>query len=305
MRPDQKISVALRRLGDPDGLDWSRRYATRPLVELNTMLAAGVAPVHLQSFIADRARASGRYDEFLRIEAVRLLNEYFPEGFSKSDNQQYGLASSWVMWSGIVEPSHEELARDVWNLVTKTLRENSEWCPQRPDDELLLAAFAGRSFAPTEGSKRLAAALRRMEQEAALGNLPYSDHRAVANLQCLPAGYGWLYGLYSVDGQVCNGGFEQYYDNTGGAAACLAMAGYRMIGRQDFAAIVAESLAHAQTLPEFRARLPNCEGIPLKSLPARPFEELDEAYYTLKRAEKSNWLEAAIIDLVLAHTEAF
>lgn len=305
MQPDQKISDALARLGERDVLDWARRHATRRLVELNAMLAAGVAPVHLESFMADYARVSGRYDEFVRTEAVRRLNEYFPNGFGKSDSQQYELASGWVMWSSLFEPSHEQLARGVWDLLTKTMRENPAWCPSHPDDELLLAAFASRSFVPTEGSKRLAAVLRRMEREAARDNRPYSELRAVANLRGLPDGYGWVYGLYSVDGQVCNGGFEQFYDNTGGAAACFAIAGYRMIGRHDFAAIVAESLVYAKVLPEFQSALPDCEDALLKDLLPRPFEELDTAYYALRHVEKSSWLEAAIIDLVLTRTESF
>jgi hypothetical protein len=111
--------------------------------------------------------------------------------------------------------------------------------------------------------------------------------------------------LHRVDGQVCNGGFQQFYENTGGAQICLAIAGYRMLNRHDLAAIVVESLAYAKTLPELRTDLPDCENPIPKTLLPRNLDQLDAAYYMLIGAEEFLWLDAAIINLILTRPEFF
>lgn len=303
MTSEDKIRLALTRLGEANGLEWARRHASKPLVELNRALDAGVAPVDLERFLADSARDSGRYDEFVRIEAMRRLNEFFPRGFGNSERQQFGLSSGWAMWASLFEPSRKRLARDAWEALTQTLKEHPGWCPSQPDDELLLAAFEGTSFAPSEGATKLAAAVRRMEREAAKGNRPYSDVRAVRNFFRLPPGYGWIYGLYSVDGQVCNGGFLQFYENTGGLATHLAIDAYRALGRDDFCSIVTESLVYAIKNTDL---VDKAVALPKEPIgPARAFEKLDAAYDGQSREAGPDWLDAALTELVVEHPEFF
>jgi hypothetical protein len=126
MQPEERIRQALAQLGEGNVLDWARKHATRSLVELSAVLAAGVAPIDLERFMADCARDSGRFDEFVRDQAVRRLNENFPNGFGNSNKQQYGLAAGWAMWAGLFEPSHQHLAKDTWDRLGKTLREHPD-----------------------------------------------------------------------------------------------------------------------------------------------------------------------------------
>jgi hypothetical protein len=190
MDGEQRIQSALRRLGIDDVLEWARQHATVSLVDLNEMLNAGVAPVELECFMADAASKTGRYDQFVRTEAVRRLNEYFPQGFGKSDKQQFGLASAWAMWSSLFEPMHKRSARAAWDVIKSTMRGYPHWCPSSPEDELIAEAFRGRSFAPTEGAKKLTAAVRRMEREAGRDNRPFTHAKAARNLRHVKRGYG-------------------------------------------------------------------------------------------------------------------
>ena len=303
--PPDKIRAALARLGEIDVLDWALRYPTQSLVQLNARLAAGVAPVDLERFMADAARDSGRYDALVRLEAVRRLNEYFPGGFGSCERPENALASAWAMWAGLCEPSQKQLARDVWHTIERTLAEHPQWCPAHADDELLSAAFEGKSLAPTDGGRRFANVLRTIEQELYRDDCHGSTLRVVENLRNLPPGYGLVFGLMSVDGEVCNGGFMQFYENTGGAPARLAIEGFRLIGRHHFAAIVGESLAYAKTIPDLGVALPGSDDpLEVNSAP-RPFESLDQAYYDLRGVEGADWFETALIDMILLHPVLF
>jgi hypothetical protein len=275
------------------------------LVDLNKMLDAGVPPIDLERFMGDVARQTGRYDQFVRTEAVRRLNEYFSQGFGKSERQQYGLASGWAMWACLFEPLHKRSAREAWDLIESAMRHNPHWCPSSPDDELIVGAFRGRSFAPTGGAEKLAAAVRRMEKEIGRDNTPFRHTKAARNLRRVPRGYGWLYGLYAVDGQVCNGGFVQYYENTGGWPTAFAAEAFREIGHVALADIVEESLMSAMLYhPDVIA-----DGIDTpehqKSSSPRWLEELDAAYYAAKKSGEPEWLEIAITELLLTRGADF
>ncbi|MFZ5817882.1 MAG: DMP19 family protein [Bacillota bacterium] len=276
----EKIRAALERIGEQDVLAWARRNATQSLFALNQALGAGVAPVELQRFMAEVARETGRYDQLMRTEAVRNLNQFFPEGYGRSKNQDFGLATAWSMWASLVGAAHKSQARQVWDRLEQTAAQHPDWVPRSPDDPLIAAAFAGSSFEPTAGERRLAEVERRVWQEAERENHPFSVERALANLGRLPPGYGYIYSLYILDGEVCNGGFRQLYDNGYGPAVPLAAEALRTIGREDLALLVEESARHA-----------------------RPLDELDQAYYD--RTRERGWLEIALTDLVLARPDLF
>lgn len=305
MDREQKIQAALSRICATNVLQWAREHATVSLVDLNKMVDAGVAPIDLEHFMAEVARQTGEYDLFVRTEAVRRLNEYFPEGFRQSQRQQYGLASGWAMWASLFEPLHKRLARETWRSLEDTLRDNPDWRPLSPDDELVLRAFQGRSFAPTDGAKKLAAAVRRMNREAGRNNRPFTHAQATRNLSTMPRGYRWLYGLYAVDGEVCNGGFEQYYGNTGGWPTAVAIDAFHEIGADGTAQIVEESLASALLYyPEMIAEEIEVRKN-LNMLAPRPFNELDAAYYASQESDEPEWLEVAMTELVLTHPSEF
>jgi hypothetical protein len=138
-----------------------------------------------------------------------------------------------------------------------------------------------------------------MNREAARNNRPFTHAKAARNLSKLPRGYGWLYGLNVLHGQVCNGGFEQFYENTSGWPTSFAISALREIGQDSMAQLVDESLASALLYcPEMVK-----EGVnrpkSTKVTDPRSFEELDAAYFALDKQMEPEWLDAAMISLLL------
>jgi hypothetical protein len=110
--------------------------------------------------------------------------------------------------------------------------------------------------------------------------------------------------VYAVDGQVCNGGFVQYYENTGGWPTAFAIEAFGEIGLGDFAEIIGVSLVSAMLYyPDLVA---DGVAVPMehKILTPRSFEDLDSAYYAAQRNEPE-WLEVAMIELVMTHRADF
>jgi hypothetical protein len=306
MDAEQRIRAALDRIGETDILTWARRNPTVSLVDLTTMLNAAVAPVSVEEFMADQARRDGRYNDFARTEAIRQLNEYFPGGIGQTKSERYAIASGRSFWSGLFEPSKRQLARETWDELVRALKDRPDWCPSSPDDETVLRIFEDRSFAPSEGARRLADVIRRMEEIRMQGmqdSQPFSESRAAKNFGKAPRGYGWLYGLYALDGQVNNGGFLQYYTNTGGVPTPFAIEAFHALGHASFASIVEESLVSAfQSVPELMSKdVP----VPTQGSDPRSLAELDETYYETERREEAYWLELAMARLVLERASEF
>lgn len=304
MRDEDKILTALSQMGRQDVLEWAAEHPTLSLVELNRLLGAGVAPVALESHMREVALDSGTFDEFVKMEAVRRLTEHFPNGLQYAKNPDFGFASGWAMWASLFEASHKKMAMQVWRSLSDTLRNHPEWCPRDSTDLLVQSAFAGCSFQPSEGAKKLAAAVRRMEGEMERDNQPYSLVRALSNLRQLPPGYGYLHGLYVVDGQVCNGGFLQLYENEYGPSVPLAVEGFRAIGREDLAELVEESLLYAQYKSAWLIkRVVLSIRLAANRQTPRPFGQLDEEYYRL--TQEPEWMEIAMTNLVVSRPDLF
>lgn len=303
---EERIRQALAAHGEDDILDWAAVRLALSLAELNRVLDAGVAPFFLERCMAEAARNSDRYDEFLRAQLVRHLNRQFPNGFAAAD-QAFRTAAAWAMWAGLLEPSHKDEAKEVFVAVVAALRQHPSWCPRHPDDPRLLGIFEGHSFAPSAGAHQLADVERRIEGIVAVDNRPFRHSRAVENLRQEAPGYGFIYSLYLVDGKVCNGGFVQFYGNTGGACTPLAVAGFQEIGRIALASVVEESLSSAlKWHREFLAK--SLHGtVASRSARATPrsLDELDEEYYKLVDDEGTDWLRVALIDLVVSRPELF
>lgn len=220
------------------------------------------------------------------------------------DRQRYGDAAGWSFWASLFEPSQEDRARETWERLMHLMKSNPQWCPKSPDDPLVLSAFGTVGFEPSREKLSFDKAVEFMERVARKGNRRWSDSKAVENLSRVKPGYGLLYGLLSLDGQVCNGGFEQFYENTSGVPAPLAINGFRAIGRDDLAAIVGESIQRAVIeYPELAAELARQSTD--KSRRVRQFGKLDQAYYKLSNAEKPGWLESAMMELVASRRDIF
>jgi hypothetical protein len=100
MSKEAQIRATLESRGIDDVLIWARERASVPLSELNAKLGAGVAPIDLENFMASVAREKGSYDDFVRVEACRSLNRYFPQGIGASKDPKFGASSGWAIWAG-------------------------------------------------------------------------------------------------------------------------------------------------------------------------------------------------------------
>lgn len=300
---EEDIRSALVGLECEDILGWARTNVTRSLAELTETLGAAVPPVAVQRFMAKVARESGRYDEFVRTEAVRKLNEFFPKGFGQSDKQQYGLAAGWAMWVGLIEASHRTSAEEVWKSLSRTLQQFPDWTPRGADDPRVLAAFDGHCFEPTDGAKRLAVVESRLYREVGKDNKPFSHDRVLQNLRGLPPGYGLIYGVNVLDGLVCNGGFIAYYEGTEGTLVPHAVEGYLALGRADLANLVRESVLAARRWHPRIVKALRGYDVPAMIASPRPFDQLEEVYYASNR--KGDWLELALVKLVTTRADLF
>jgi hypothetical protein len=149
--------------------------------------------------------------------------------------------------------------------------------------------------------------LKRTWRIAGDNNPDRDEARTVKNFQNAAKGYGLLYGLYVVDGQVCNGGFIQLYDNTHGGPVPFAIEGLQAIGLHQAAAVVEESLAfmrHAQPdvlLPQLR----QSGAVSQQISEPRPLEVLDDEYYRLTKSDEVCWLDSAVEELIATRPDLF
>jgi hypothetical protein len=67
-------------------------------------------------------------------------------------------------------------------------------------------------------------------------------HEAPA-IRALPLGVRAIYATWLVDAEVNNGGFNQYFFNSSGQYADEALAGYELLGTEDYAAVMRSAIA--------------------------------------------------------------
>jgi hypothetical protein len=87
-------------------------------------------------------------------------------------------------------------------------------------------------------------------------------------LDALPSGTRAIYATWAVDAEVLNGGFNQFFFNPHGALAGEALAGYELLGAEDYAAVMRAAIA---TFEAERERL-----LPFHK--ARSMEAFSESY---------------------------
>jgi hypothetical protein len=160
MDTDGRITTALERIGVTDVLAWAALSPSQSMIELNRSLDADATPYELEQFIAAAARQSGRFEYFVRGQLVRLLCEHFPDGYAASSKKQYGVATTNAFWVPLFEPSHQPAAGVVLDRVIGVMRKYRAWVPQNANDPLLLTAFEGHSFEPSQRACRRAEVLK-------------------------------------------------------------------------------------------------------------------------------------------------
>jgi len=122
-----------------------------------------------------------------------------------------------------------------------------------------------------------------------------SDDGYLSKLRSLPAGIASLYSVHWCDSEVCNGGFHQFFWNTTGIVAPEALEGFRAIGAQELAEIVAEAMAR---LGRIYSRDRRDRQIALASLQAgwrsgEVFEDLDHRFYAWLDSMPNGWHDLA------------
>jgi hypothetical protein len=126
--------------------------------------------------------------------------------------------------------------------------------------------------------------------------------REVQIVRALAPGVRALYVTWLVDGEVNNGGFNQYFWNTRGELAEEAVTGFMLFGAAHHAALMQEAIqARAQEAPEMeRFREDNTLESFSESYEHTKLGELDEKFYEL--AENLSELR---LDLVRRRPDLF
>jgi hypothetical protein len=102
-------------------------------------------------------------------------------------------------------------------------------------------------------------------------------------IRALPPGTQAIYTTYLVDLEVNNGGFNQFFFNRGDEFAGLALAGYELLGAEEYSAVMRAAIATRETE---RARMaPYYEANSLKAFSElcrhTALNEIDGRYYSL------------------------
>lgn len=99
----------------------------------------------------------------------------------------------------------------------------------------------------------------------------------------LPSGTAAIYATWLVDVEVNNGGFNQFFFNPYGKLAGEALAGYELLGAEDYAAVMRAAIATREAererlLPFYEARTPEAFA---ESNRVTELREIDQRYYSL------------------------
>lgn len=99
----------------------------------------------------------------------------------------------------------------------------------------------------------------------------------------LPAGMQSVYGTMLLEGEVENGGFNQYFFSIASDYALEALSGYRRFGARDHAALLREAIAiyHRERWFHFRIKLRRSLESFFDSYKYTRLSEIDAVFYVL------------------------
>jgi hypothetical protein len=120
-------------------------------------------------------------------------------------------------------------------------------------------------------------------QHVAIQTEGLTDEARTRVIRELPAGTQAIYATWLVDAEVNNGGFNQFFFNPSGAFAGNALAGYELMGAEEYAAIMRAAIAtyesERDTLAPFhKERSLESFG---ESYRHTALGEIDQRYYSL------------------------
>lgn len=118
----------------------------------------------------------------------------------------------------------------------------------------------------------------------------------------LPAGFRAIYATWLVHAEVCNGGFNQFFHNWGGAYADDALEGSRRIGAMKSAALMEQAIATFKKEIDFHAKVIEDGSIEAfrESYKHTNLTQLDEPYY-----ETGEDIRLLQIQYIRAHVQEF
>lgn len=107
------------------------------------------------------------------------------------------------------------------------------------------------------------------------------DHAAAVD--ALPPGVRAVYATFLVDAEVNNGGFNQFFYNPHGVLAGVALAGYELLGAEEYAEIMRSAIATRETERERMAQFYEAGSLEAFSESYQHTElgEVDQRYYAL------------------------
>lgn len=112
----------------------------------------------------------------------------------------------------------------------------------------------------------------------------------------VPEHAGHLFAVHWCISEVCNGGFHQFFYNSTGVLSPEALAGFKIVGMPETAAVVAEAMAklpdpyprdrflRQQALDEL-----DPEDLDEEDDWESPFDDLDDRFYDLYEKENGGW----------------
>ena len=111
------------------------------------------------------------------------------------------------------------------------------------------------------------------------------------DLVALPAGIRAIYTTWTVDAEVLNGGFNQFFFNRDGALAGEALAGYELLGAEDYADVMRAAIATYEAERDQLSRFHNERTLDAFSESYKHTElgGIDQRYYALGDAIYSVW----------------
>ena len=120
-------------------------------------------------------------------------------------------------------------------------------------------------------------------------------------VRALPPGVRAIYTTWLVDAEVNAGGFRQYFFNSSGQYAGDALAGYELLGAEEYAAVMRSAIAtfeiDREQLASFEAEDPELLA---ESTAHAALHEVDQRYYALGDRIYHAWAV-----FVAEHPEAF
>src|SRR5688572_10269897 len=120
-------------------------------------------------------------------------------------------------------------------------------------------------------------------QHVALAVAEQGEDASDAVVEALPSGIQAVYTTWLVDADVNNGGFNQFFFNPYGHFAGLALAGYELMGAEEYAAVMRAAVATHETERDTMAQYyePGTLESFSESYEHTQLGEADQRYYAL------------------------